>query len=73
MPYKAIALILGTLAVVLGGYYFSLFVMYGFNPDFMEIHQCVEAGGRWDYKMRRCEMIPDTYQPPSLIYQIRNR
>ena len=55
MPPKAILMLLGTALFLIVGYFFSLYAIHGFSPDFLEINKCVESGGRWNYKTRRCE------------------
>jgi hypothetical protein len=57
MPPKAILMLLGTALFLIVGYFFSLYAIHGFSPDFLEINNCVESGGRWNYKTRRCEQI----------------
>ena len=57
MPPKAILMLLGTALFLIAGYFFSLYAIHGFSPDFLEINNCVESGGRWNYKTRRCEQI----------------
>lgn len=46
--------------LLIGGYYFTLYAIHGFNPDFLEINKCVESGGRWDYKKHKCEHVYDS-------------
>lgn len=59
MPLKAIFMLLGTAILIVAGYYFSIYAIHGFDPDFLEINKCVESGGRWDKKERRCEQAYD--------------
>jgi hypothetical protein len=64
LPPKAVMMVLITALVIVGGYYFSLYAIHGFEPDFLQINKCVESGGRWNHKLRVCEKIPGTYTPP---------
>jgi hypothetical protein len=64
LPIKAMITILGAALVLIGGYYFTLFAIHGFDSDFLAINRCVESGGRWNVKLRICEPIPGTYIPP---------
>jgi hypothetical protein len=57
MPPKAILMLLGTALFLIAGYFFSLYAIHGFSPDFLEINKCLESGGRWNYQTRRCEQI----------------
>jgi len=66
LPLKAVLMVLGTTVAIVLGYYFSLFAIHGFDRDFLEINKCVEAGGRWNHKLRVCEKIPGTYIPAEL-------
>ena len=66
MPLKAILMLLGTAVLIIGGYFFSLYAIHGFSPDFLEINKCVESGGRWNYKSRRCEQV---YESKMSYYQ----
>ncbi len=59
MPLKAIIMLTGTAILIVCGYFFSLFAIHGFSPDFLQINTCVEAGGRWNSKERRCEQVYD--------------
>ena len=59
MPLKAIIMLLGTAILIVFGYFFSLYAIHGFNPDFLQINKCVESGGRWNSKERRCEQVYD--------------
>jgi hypothetical protein len=59
MPPKAIFMLIGTALLLIAGYFFSLYVIHGFSPDFLAINRCVESGGRWDYKKRQCEQLYD--------------
>ena len=59
MPLKAVIMLLGTAILIVFGYFFSLYAIHGFNPDFLQINKCVESGGRWNSKERRCEQIYD--------------
>jgi hypothetical protein len=64
MPLKAIVLLLGTAIFITLAYFFSLFAIHGFSPDFLEINKCIESGGRWNYDLRTCEKLPGIYTPP---------
>jgi len=64
MPLKAIFLLAGTAVFLTAAYFFSLYAMHGFSPDFLKINACVEAGGRWNAKLRTCEKLPNLYSPP---------
>lgn len=64
LPLKALVMLLGGALLIVGGYYFSLYVIHGFDSDFLKINECVETGGRWNYQLRVCEKIPGTYIPP---------
>jgi len=64
LPLKAFVMLLGAAFLIVGGYYFSLYVIHGFDSDFLKINKCVETGGRWNYQLRVCEKIPGTYIPP---------
>jgi hypothetical protein len=66
MPPKALIMIFSTVVILTAAYFFTLFAIHGFSPDFLEINRCVESGGRWDAKNRRCEKIPEAYIPPPL-------
>jgi len=57
MPPKAIVMLLATAVLVVAGYFFSLYAIHGFSPDFLQINKCVESGGRWNHKARRCEPV----------------
>ena len=35
-------------------YYFLLFWVHDFDPLFLKIDACLDAGGRWDYDDGRC-------------------
>lgn len=59
MPLKAIFMLLGTAILLVAGYYFSIYAIHGFDPDFLQINKCVESGGRWNSKERRCEQAYD--------------
>ena len=67
LPLRAIVTILVATLVLIGGYYFTLFAIHGFDPDFLAINKCVESGGRWNVKLRICEPIPGTYIPPESV------
>ena len=64
VPLKAVGFLLLTGVLLLAAYYFSLFAIHGFSPDFLKINSCVESGGRWNAAERRCERVPDVYVPP---------
>ena len=49
--------------LVIGGYFFTLYVIHGFSPDFLEINNCVESGGRWNAKERHCEKFYELSAP----------
>ena len=64
VPLKALLTLLVTSVVIVAGYYFSLYVLHGFDPDFLAINKCVESGGRWDHQLRICQQLPGIYTPP---------
>jgi hypothetical protein len=64
VPLKAVVTLLATALLIVAGYYFSLYAIHGFDPDFLEINKCVEAGGRWDRQLRICQPLPGIYTPP---------
>jgi hypothetical protein len=66
-PLKPVLMLLGTVVLLVAGYFFSLFAIHGFDPDFMQINKCVESGGRWNAKLRICEPLPGTYIPPEPV------
>jgi hypothetical protein len=39
----------------LSAYSMALFVAHDFNPDFLSIDGCLDAGGQWNYERRACE------------------
>ena len=55
LPPKAMLMLVATAVLLVGGYFFTLYVIHGFSPDFLEINKCVESGGRWNSKTRSCE------------------
>jgi hypothetical protein len=57
LPPKAMLMLLATAVLLVGGYFFTLYAIHGFSPDFLEINKCVESGGRWNYKSRSCEQV----------------
>ena len=57
LPPKAIVMLLATAVLLVGGYFFTLYAIHGFSPDFLEINKCVESGGRWNHKSRSCEQV----------------
>lgn len=59
MPPKAILMLVGTAILLVAGYFFSIYAIHGFNPDFLQINKCLESGGRWNSKDRRCEQAYD--------------
>ena len=67
LPFKAIVMLLGAAVLIVIGYFFSLYVIHGFDPDFLQINKCVESGGRWNAKLRICEPLPGTYIPPEPV------
>lgn len=69
VPLKTMGILLLTAALLLAAYYFSLFAIHGFSPDFLQINRCVESGGRWNAAERRCERVPDVYVPPTPAMQ----
>jgi hypothetical protein len=64
IPLKAVFTILGAAVLLVGGYFFSLYAIHGFDPDFLQINECVESGGRWNSKLRICEKLPGIYEAP---------
>ena len=66
-PLKPVLMLLGTVVLLIAGYYLSLFAIHGFDPDFLQINKCVESGGRWNSKLRICEQLPGTYIPPEPV------
>ena len=57
MPPKVIFMIIGTVILMTGGYFLTLYAIHGFDPDFLAINQCLESGGKWNYDRRQCEKI----------------
>lgn len=57
----------GAAILIVCGYFFSLYAIHGFSADFWEINKCVEAGGRWNTKERRCEQVYDLKSSPEGI------
>ena len=57
LPPKAMLMLVATAVLLVGGYFFTLYAIHGFSPDFLKINKCVESGGRWDYKSRNCEQV----------------
>ena len=55
------AVLLTALALVspLVAYYGFLFHAHGFNPDFLRIDSCLDAGGSWDYENQKCNRLKD--------------
>ena len=66
-PVKPVLMLLGTVLLLIGGYYLSLFAIHGFDPDFLQINKCVESGGQWNSKLRICEPLPGIYIPPEPV------
>lgn len=66
-PVKPVLMLLGTVLLLIGGYYLSLFAIHGFDSDFLQINKCVESGGRWNSKLRICEPLPGIYIPPEPV------
>jgi hypothetical protein len=64
VPMKALVTLLATGILLVGGYYFSLYAIHGFDRDFLAINECVESGGRWNHQLRICEKLPGIYTPP---------
>jgi hypothetical protein len=64
LPPKAMLMLLATAIILIGGYFFTLYAIHGFSPDFLAINQCVESGGRWNYKTRQCEQ---TFEPKGFV------
>jgi hypothetical protein len=64
VPLKALVTLLATAVAIVGGYYFSLYALHGFDSDFLAINKCVESGGRWDHQLRICQQLPGIYTPP---------
>jgi hypothetical protein len=69
MPLKATLILAITTAVLAAGYFFTLWAIHGFNPDFLRINKCIESGGRWNYERRECESVPEVYQPVGVGYE----
>lgn len=67
LPLKAIMMLLGAAAMIVISYFLSLYMIHGFDPDFLQINKCVESGGRWNAKLRICEPLPGTYIPPEPV------
>ena len=65
LPLKAVYSILGAAVLLVGGYYFSLYAIHGFDRDFLSINKCVESGGRWNHQLRICETLPGIHEPPT--------
>ena len=66
-PLKPVLMLLGTVVLLIAGYYLSLFAIHGFDLDFLQINKCVESGGQWNSKLRICEPLPGTYIPPEPV------
>lgn len=66
IPLKAVITLLATTILIVSGYYFSLYAIHGFDPDFLAINECVESGGQWDRQLRICKQLPGIYTPPDL-------
>ncbi|MFM8365028.1 MAG: hypothetical protein ACKOAS_07740 [Verrucomicrobiota bacterium] len=69
VPIKALISILGAAILLVGGYFFSLYAIHGFDRDFLAINECVESGGRWNHQLRICEKLPGIYEPPPAVPQ----
>jgi hypothetical protein len=41
LPPKAMLMLLATAVLLVGGYFFTLYAIHGFSPDFLEINKCV--------------------------------
>jgi hypothetical protein len=37
-------------------YFVILFIAHGGSRDFLRIDSCLDAGGRWNYESRTCEL-----------------
>ncbi len=70
IPLKTVGFLVLTGVLLLVAYYFSLFAIHGFSPDFLQINDCVESGGRWNAAEKRCERVPDVYVPPDPAMQV---
>ena len=57
LPPKAMLMLVAPAVLLVVGYFFTLYAIHGFSPDFLKINKCVESGGRWDYKSRNCEQV----------------
>lgn len=68
-PLKAVVTLLVAAVLLVGGYYFSLYAIHGFDRDFLAINECVESGGRWNHQLRICEKLPGIYEPPTPLPQ----
>lgn len=64
IPLKTVGYLLLTAVLLIAAYYFSLFAIHGFSPNFLEINRCIESGGRWNAFEKRCESVPEVYIPP---------
>jgi type III secretory pathway component EscU len=51
---KASSILIVIIALLLIAYYGVLFSAHDFNPDYLKIDACLDAGNVWDYKSRLC-------------------
>jgi|GEM_PF-5687776 len=42
------------LALFLGGYYFVLFAIWDYDPNFLKADKCLDYGGVWDSEGQKC-------------------
>jgi hypothetical protein len=45
---------LAAAALLIVLYFVTMWAATDFNPDFLSIDSCLDAGGAWDYEARRC-------------------
>lgn len=64
----AIALVLISPVIL---YYGFLFYAHDFNPDFISIDSCLDAGGSWDYQNQRCNLPIDDDSGLQTRYRLR--
>ena len=43
------------IAILIGIHLATLWVLHDYNPDFLKIDSCIDAGGTWNYETRECE------------------
>ncbi|MCC6598471.1 MAG: hypothetical protein IT559_06750 [Alphaproteobacteria bacterium] len=53
------ALLLAAYVLVFSVYTLAIWASLDFNPHFMEIESCMDAGGVWDYDINECDGAPE--------------